>query len=43
MSNFLREIHIRNGGKLNLPYHGEGSKIGIEEGNIVDGLFPEAV
>lgn len=41
MSNFLREMHIRNGGKLNLPYHGEGSKIGIEEGNIVDGLIPE--
>lgn len=41
MSNFLREMHIRNGGKLNLPYHGEGSKIGIEEGNIADGLIPE--
>lgn len=43
MSNFLREMHIHNGGKLNLPYHGEGSKIGIEEGNIVPGLIPEAV
>jgi len=42
MSNFLREMHIRNGGKLNLPYHGEGSKVGIEEGNIADGLIPEA-
>lgn len=41
MSNFLREMHIRNGGKLNLPYHGEGSKVGVEEGNIVDGLIPE--
>jgi hypothetical protein len=40
MSNFMREIHIRNGGTLPLPYHGEGSKIGIEDGNIADGLFP---
>jgi hypothetical protein len=39
MSNFMREIYIRNGGKLNLPYHGEGSKMGIEEGNIAPGLF----
>jgi hypothetical protein len=43
MSNFLREMHIRNGGKLNLPYHGEGSKIGIEENNIAEGLIPGAV
>ena len=42
MANFLRELHIRNGGKLNLPYHGEGAKMGIEAGNIADGLFPEA-
>lgn len=41
MSNFLREVYIRNGGKLNLPYHGDGSKIGIESGNIAPGLFPE--
>lgn len=41
MSNFMRELHIRNGGKLNLPYHGEGSKMGIEEGNIAKGLFPK--
>jgi hypothetical protein len=41
MSNFLREIHIRNGGDLNLPYHGQGAKMGIEEGNIAPGLFPE--
>jgi len=26
---------------LNLPYHGEGAKMGIEEGNIAPGLFPE--
>ena len=43
MSNFLRELYIRNGGKLNLPYHGEGSKVGIEEGNVAPGLFPQEV
>jgi hypothetical protein len=41
MSNFMRELHIRNGGKLNLPYHGDGAKMGIEDGNIAPGLFPE--
>ena len=41
MANFMRELHIHNGGKLNLPYHGEGSKVGIEAGNFVPGLFPE--
>ena len=41
MSNFLREVYLRNGGQINLPYHGEGSKMGIEEGNIAPGLFPE--
>ena len=41
MANFLRELHIRNGGLLNLPYHGEGAKMGIEAGNIAPGLFPE--
>jgi hypothetical protein len=40
MANFLRELHIHVGGKLNLPYHGEGSKVGIEAGNFVPGLFP---
>lgn len=40
MANFLRELHIYAGGKLNLPYHGEGSKVGIEAGNFVPGLFP---
>lgn len=43
MSNFMRELHVINGGKLPLCYHGEGSKMGIEEGNIVDGLFPKQV
>ena len=41
MSNFLRELHIRAGGTLNLPYHGEGAKMGVEEGNVAPGLFPE--
>ena len=41
MSNFLRELHIKNGGILNLPYHGDGSKVGIIDGNILPGLFPD--
>jgi hypothetical protein len=41
MANFLRELYIRNGGTINLPYHGEGAKMGVEEGNIAPGLFPE--
>lgn len=41
MSNFMRELHIRNGGTLDLPYHGEGAKMGIESGNVAEGLFPE--
>jgi hypothetical protein len=40
MANFLREMHIRNGGNLELPYHGDGAKMGIEEGNIARGLIP---
>ena len=44
MSNFLRELYIRNGGTaLNLPYHGEGAKMGITEGNVAPGLFPAGV
>jgi hypothetical protein len=44
MSNFMRELHLRNGGKLNLPFHGDGAKVGIEAGNTAPGLFPrEAV
>jgi hypothetical protein len=42
MSNFLRELHVRNSGSLNLPYHGEGAKMGIESGNAAPGLFPES-
>ena len=41
MANFLRELHIHNGGTLNLPFHGQGSKVGIEESNFAPGLFPE--
>lgn len=43
MSNFLREIHNVTNGLLNLPYHGDGSKVGIEDSNIAPGLFPERV
>jgi hypothetical protein len=41
MSNFLREMHLRNSGQLNLPYHGEGAKVGIVDGNVAPGLFPQ--
>ena len=43
MSNFLRELHIRNGGTLELPYHGEGATMGVLSGNIAPGLFPESI
>lgn len=43
MANFLRELHVRAGGQLMLPYHGEGAKMGIEAGNAAPGLFPEEV
>lgn len=43
MSNFLREIHIMNGGKLALPSHADGSIVGITAGNIAPGLIPEGV
>lgn len=41
MSNFMRECHILAGGELKLPFHGDGAKMGIEEGRIAPGLFPE--
>jgi hypothetical protein len=41
MSNFLRELHLHTGGKINFPFHGDGSKVGIEDGNIAPGLFPQ--
>ena len=43
MSNFLRELHMYAGGKLNLPFHGAGSAVGILDGNIAPGLFPQEV
>jgi hypothetical protein len=43
MANFLRELYIYNNGKINLPYHGEGAKMGITDGNNASGLFPEEV
>jgi hypothetical protein len=39
MANFLREVHKVRGGVLDLPFHGDGSKMGIEEGVIAPGLF----
>ena len=42
MSNFMRELHVIAGGSLQLPYHGEGAKMGIEDGNAAPGLFPTA-
>jgi len=40
MANFMRELHMYNGGKLNLPYHGSGSCVGIIDNNIAPGLLP---
>jgi hypothetical protein len=40
MSNFLREMHLHNGGTLNLPFHGAGSQVGISLSNVAPGLFP---
>ena len=41
MSNFLRELHVLDSGSVNLPYHGVASKTGIEDGNVLPGLFPQ--
>jgi hypothetical protein len=41
MSNFLRELHVLDNGKINLPFHGAASKTGIEDGNVAPGLFPQ--
>ena len=43
MANFLRELHLHTGGTLNLPFHGAGSRVGIETGDVEDGLFPKEV
>lgn len=39
MSNFMREVHIRNNGKLNLPTHGAGASMDVNV-NPAPGLFP---
>ena len=41
MSNFLRELHVLDNNKINLPFHGAASKTGIEDGNVAPGLFPQ--
>lgn len=41
MANFLRELYAHAGGKINLPFHGAGSTVGIMDGNIAPGLFPQ--
>jgi hypothetical protein len=43
MANFLRELHVRNGGTLSLPTHGQGAHMGIMSNNAAPGLFPEAI
>lgn len=39
MSNFLRELYLMSGGKLDLPYHGEGSKMQVLTNPALQ-LFP---
>jgi hypothetical protein len=39
MANFIRELYMINGGKLNLPYHGAGAVLQLEA-NPAPGLFP---
>ena len=43
MANFLRELHVRNNGTLQLPDHGQGAHMGILANNAAPGLFPEGV
>ena len=43
MSNFLRELHVHAGGKLNLPTHGSGASMGLLTNNAAPGLFPQGV
>jgi hypothetical protein len=40
MANFMRELHMLNGGTLALPTHGAGASVGITAGNYAPGLFP---
>ena len=39
MANFMRELYEMNGGKLPIPYHGEGSKMHVKT-NPCQGLLP---
>jgi hypothetical protein len=41
MANFLRELHVQAGGRLELPYHGEGARMGVIEGDLAPGLIPQ--
>lgn len=41
MSNFLRELHIMDGGSLDLPYHGEGALMQVAT-NPAPQLLPKA-
>lgn len=43
MSNFLREVYMKSGGTINLPFHGDGAKMGISDNNPAPGLFPAGV
>jgi hypothetical protein len=42
MANFLRELYIMSGGKINLPYHGEGAIMQVAT-NPANGLFRKEV
>ncbi len=39
MHNFMREVYVIQGGTIDFPYHGEGSKMGVEEGVVAPGLW----
>jgi len=41
MSNFLREVYMMNGGKLKLPFHGQGAIMQVAT-NPAPGLIPKA-
>jgi hypothetical protein len=40
MSNFMREVYMLNGGKLKLPYHGQGAIMEVAT-NPAPGLIPK--
>ena len=39
MANFIREVYMINGGTINLPFHGEGASMHVNN-NPAPGLFP---